>query len=401
MAHIVEFAVKGLAGYKGTFHRKLNPDVNIFFGENGSGKTTLLKILHAALENDTDILRNLPFVEAEVKVYSRRDNMAFSRSIAQRREVDPADSVSDSLTASPRLGRLFRPSMPAWQWQSVPPEPEPPFGPESGITRWKHGYLPISRLYRGLSPSGTLIGFASIGKTRTELSEEELDQAFATSLQKLWSDYYADISTAVQQIQQEGLAAILQTILLPSDSEAKSTAEDDVHEAYRRVADFLTRQPQFSHVLGTETQFEKAYRTNNQLRSVVQHIENVEESLKRENAPQEQLRSLLNSLFSNHKQVVFDGKQIRILSEENTTINLPLLSSGEKQLIVLALEALITGYHVLLIDEPELSMHVDWQRRLVSSLMTLNPNMQLIMTTHSPDIMAELPDSQIFRIWPD
>src|SRR5581483_5607732 len=164
-------------------------------------------------------------------------------------------------------------------------------------------------------------GFASIGKTRTELSEEELDQAFATSLQKLWSDYYADISTAVQQIQQEGLAAILQTILLPSDSEAKSTAEDDVHEAYRRVADFLTRQPQFSHVLGTETQFEKAYRTNNQLRSVVQHIENVEESLKRENAPQEQLRSLLNSLFSNHKQVVFDGKQIRILSEENTTIN--------------------------------------------------------------------------------
>ena len=37
----------------------------------------------------------------------------------------------------------------------------------------------------------------------------------------------------------------------------------------------------------------------------------------------------------------------------------------------------------------------------VATLRTLNPKVQLIMATHSPEIMADLPDRQIFRIWAD
>jgi predicted ATP-dependent endonuclease of OLD family len=43
-------------------------------------------------------------------------------------------------------------------------------------------------------------------------------------------------------------------------------------------------------------------------------------------------------------------------------------------------------------------MHVDWQRKLVVSLQELNPAMQLIMATHSPEITADLPDKQVFRL---
>lgn len=39
-------------------------------------------------------------------------------------------------------------------------------------------------------------------------------------------------------------------------------------------------------------------------------------------------------------------------------------------------------------DEPEISLHIVWQDQLISTIRTLNPNCQLIITTHSPNIFA-------------
>jgi predicted ATP-dependent endonuclease of OLD family len=58
----------------------------------------------------------------------------------------------------------------------------------------------------------------------------------------------------------------------------------------------------------------------------------------------------------------------------------------------------MAGSNSFVIDEPELSMHIDWQHRLLSSLQQLNPAMQLVAATHSPEIMADLPDDKIFRL---
>ena len=38
-------------------------------------------------------------------------------------------------------------------------------------------------------------------------------------------------------------------------------------------------------------------------------------------------------------------------------------------------------------DEPEVSLHVDWQQELVSIITEMNPNIQLILTTHSPAVI--------------
>ncbi len=189
-------------------------------------------------------------------------------------------------------------------------------------------------------------------------------------------------------------------MLSGSDEESPLT-ETDVKEAYRQIADFLSRQSEFSEVLGTEAQFERIYNQNMQLREVVRQVGVVEQKLERVNAPREQLQRLLNEMFGGHKQIVLSDNEIVIRTNDNASIGLPLLSSGEKQLLLLALEGLMTGNHVLLIDEPELSLHVDWQRRLIGLLTRLNPRMQLIVATHSPEIMADLPDHQIFRIWGD
>jgi predicted ATP-dependent endonuclease of OLD family len=52
----------------------------------------------------------------------------------------------------------------------------------------------------------------------------------------------------------------------------------------------------------------------------------------------------------------------------------------------------------LLIDEPEISLHIDWQRELIKSIQTLSPNLQLILATHSPEIMAEVDDKYIHQL---
>ncbi|WP_186056258.1 ATP-binding protein [Burkholderia gladioli] len=68
------------------------------------------------------------------------------------------------------------------------------------------------------------------------------------------------------------------------------------------------------------------------------------------------------------------------------------LSSGEKQIVtVLAYLAYLAGENsIFLIDEPELSLHISWQTGLLAALKAVQPKgCQLIMATHSPEIVSE------------
>ncbi len=74
--------------------------------------------------------------------------------------------------------------------------------------------------------------------------------------------------------------------------------------------------------------------------------------------------------------------------KKDKPINFMQLSSGEKQLFILIAETVLQagGAAVFIADEPELSLHVSWQRNLINAICTLNPNSQLIVATHSPEI---------------
>lgn len=65
------------------------------------------------------------------------------------------------------------------------------------------------------------------------------------------------------------------------------------------------------------------------------------------------------------------------------------LSSGEKQMIIILLTVLVQNHRpsVLFMDEPEVSLHVEWQERLIALVRDLNPNCQVILTTHSPAVI--------------
>ena len=66
-----------------------------------------------------------------------------------------------------------------------------------------------------------------------------------------------------------------------------------------------------------------------------------------------------------------------------------VLSSGEKQMLIILLTVLVQDRQptVLLMDEPEISLHIEWQQRLLELILDLNPYAQIIVTTHSPALI--------------
>ena len=65
------------------------------------------------------------------------------------------------------------------------------------------------------------------------------------------------------------------------------------------------------------------------------------------------------------------------------------LSSGEKQMLAILLTVLVEDRkpYILFMDEPEISLHIDWQERLINIILDMNPNVQIILTTHSPAVI--------------
>lgn len=64
------------------------------------------------------------------------------------------------------------------------------------------------------------------------------------------------------------------------------------------------------------------------------------------------------------------------------------LSSGQLQLLSMTKAVLATDYNsLLMIDEPELSLHIDWQRDLIQFFSSLFPQHTFLFSTHSPDIL--------------
>ena len=106
-------------------------------------------------------------------------------------------------------------------------------------------------------------------------------------------------------------------------------------------------------------------------------------------APKKRFQDIIDRLFSETgKRIVRTENEIRF-SQIGETLVPYQLSSGEKQMLVILLTVLVEDNcpYVLFMDEPEVSLHVEWQSRLIDLILELNPNVQIILTTHSPAVI--------------
>lgn len=113
------------------------------------------------------------------------------------------------------------------------------------------------------------------------------------------------------------------------------------------------------------------------------------EKAKKISMPKRRFQDIMDKLFADTgKTIIRTENEIRF-SQIGETLVPYQLSSGEKQILVIMLTVLVEDNqnYVLFMDEPEVSLHVDWQQQLIDLVLQLNPNVQIILTTHSPAVI--------------
>lgn len=136
----------------------------------------------------------------------------------------------------------------------------------------------------------------------------------------------------------------------------------------------------YRYVNGISQEVEKAIRENN--------LTDLSKYYRKKN----KFLELMNEMFQSTRKTIFEsGNGIEFKLEDGTLIPARDLSSGEKQLLILMIGALTEKEEEFITfwDEPEISLHIDWQRMLIRVIRTLNSHSQLIISTHSPSIIYE------------
>jgi len=105
--------------------------------------------------------------------------------------------------------------------------------------------------------------------------------------------------------------------------------------------------------------------------------------------PKKRFQDIIDKLFADTgKKIIRSENEIKFKQIGETLVPYQL-SSGEKQMLAILLTVLVEDNrnYVLFMDEPEVSLHVDWQQQLIDLITELNPNVQIILTTHSPAVI--------------
>lgn len=108
-------------------------------------------------------------------------------------------------------------------------------------------------------------------------------------------------------------------------------------------------------------------------------------------APKRLFQDIIDELFAETGKKIVRSENEICFSQVGETLFPYQLSSGEKQILAILLTVLVQDGlpYVLFMDEPEVSMHVDWQKKLIALILSLNPNVQIILSTHSPAVIMD------------
>ncbi|MEE9437550.1 MAG: AAA family ATPase [Saprospiraceae bacterium] len=386
-----------------------NEDVNIIIGRNGTGKTTFMNILHSVLAVDLDGISSNDFDSVEIilikkgkkktikvekidnddspflmvnyrisrKKYSVRIISAEDRRIAahyRRRFLEESEEVRVELSKIVSLSSLS-----VYRLKS---------GQDFEI-RDKHGI-------RAISPVDYRLSELLQGLTHYQLELSQEARIVATKLQR-------DVLTSILYSEEESINSTIP--LLDFD---KKTERTNLIAAYSQlsVMDSSVRKKINVHVDAIDKTVEEIRKhqeddMDEPISVNIQSLEALQQTRKiiklsldaEKNTSKifSQITLFIKILedFIIDKKFDIQGGDLSIDAHDEN-LHYDSLSSGEKQLLIIFIETLLQKQkpYIFLTDEPELSLHIAWQRKIIPAIKQLNPNAQIIAATHSPEVAS-------------
>lgn len=187
------------------------------------------------------------------------------------------------------------------------------------------------------------------------------------------------------------------------DGEGKKISQEEYQD---RAADLQSLIEELNSFGLTNKQSLPAYRSDNSTMLDV-YLLQMEEKLRfyKDLLPLVQLfdKYIRQKHFANKTITLSPQHGLRIVSDNGDILSADMLSTGEQNQIVLLYDLIFKTPKgsILLIDEPEGSLHVAWQNDFVSDMRTIaeNKELQIVVATHSAIIVSNTPDEQVFDLY--
>lgn len=413
---------------------QLKPDLNVIYGKNGRGKTTLLHILANTLELDFERFKHIQFKSIDISTYqggsvrifsegTRLDHQMLIEVDGQRlTPLGHGSALSEAETSLLRttLGSraVYLPAFRAVLERgtgdySIERERQNEFEAirtsEIQISRDNQS---APRLYdpRGRTEQHRLtaiktiqcrnwfgqfvpvIRYPSLLDVRSRLQEEYQEATIEVSIfeQKLFSQLFikvfkaiADVNVVADTADTESLLEHVQNALASIDDASGKTnvygaIRDAVNEARRS---HLTEERTTSRILSIY------------LDLLTQRSAKHQESFNKIRDFERSMNLFLDGKTFSLNERTFDRPRSgpAVVSANGRAMNMSALSSGERQVVTMIFCAsrLAENRGIFLVDEPELSLHVDWQRSILGEVVRQAEGRQVIACTHSPEVGAD------------
>jgi ABC-type lipoprotein export system ATPase subunit len=411
---LVEITVDGLFGDR-DFSLTLLPDLTVLTGENGSGKSTLLKAIHLiAQEHWLELYRlplgslHLDFEGGEVlEVRWEEEELTISGHGGEWNfDAESADQVGPAVLYELRQrGRdnpRVRAQRQAGMWRSdvmyANERVEHLVAPEwlNGLTeRFQTKWISARRLEHKMRPDPNAGG---------EGTPVPVVDQFAADLRELMRNQLS-VYAADSRRQEKSLPGQIVQAMEQGPAESAEALADEVEElraVVRELAESLARVGLFQEEDPDQFADYEYPREKPEILLAVREVYRVTrqrlEQLTDLRTDLQLFSSFLNERFSN-KQIYLDqqvGIAVELASGE--LIRPSQLSSGEQQLLALAYELLFGSEPetVVLLDEPELSLHVAWLQGLLATFLDIGDGrrLQFLVATHSPSVLRGQPDRE-------
>jgi ABC-type lipoprotein export system ATPase subunit len=384
---IKRLIVRKLNG-RSDFDLCFNEDMNILTGKNGCGKTTLLKLAWYMVSGNFDcILAEIDFEYAEIIT----DSFALSISIDKSDEAEPKATWklidSDGNTeqfpsekADEAWHNLLQRSLQIPSLFSVAQQQNNHL--KQKITSSPAGsvFFPTFRRIEG--------GFSMSKASKWRGS----DNAYVSPTTKV-EDAMSELSERLSEGKHKFVASI-----------STSDLEEMLTRQYNRVSQRINREnsTNFKKITGMinghspvqnrESDVEELNHLAGvltEIQSLVAQSSNLQDMMLQ---PYTALGQLIAQIFHYNGIKIASGVT---LGDSDDAIPADVLSAGEKQMLSFVAYNAFTRNSVIFIDEPEISLHVDWQRTLFSLLEAQGTNNQFIVATHSPFIYAKYADKEL------